>query len=351
MSVNRLVSFAILAIALLVAALGGYLELTKLNAMRQLGTSALRLDVIRALGNVPRYLNSERGLVVVDLRTMAPGDQARLAELAEARKPTDDAMAAVEARIAAGRGQLDDGDAVASAMTEISRRFELYRQFTRDKLALPIEARGDVVEPAIESVKDLNAVISRAMSAQLRRLTTFGDVFRDANFADQVWTLRDVGGLQSSEYLSLVTARKPVSPERRQQLLVLEGQVKQIWSSLFPLLDEATTPAPVKAALGDVNSSFVEKFGEMKRKAASAFDSGDFPIEAMAWRRGTLPVWAAIIALREAFYDLAADEIGQARSAAMLEAIVAAIGLLGALGVAGGVLVIVRRRVTRPSRR
>ena len=338
MSVNRLVSFAILAIGLLVAALGGYLELTKLNAMRQLGNSALRLDVIRALGNIPRYLNSERGLVVVDLQTMAPGDPSRLADLNQIRKPTDVALAAAESMVAASRGQLDDGDMIASAMSDISRRFKLYRQLTEEKLALPIDNRGDVVEPTIDSIKALNGVLSGAMSAELRRLATFGDVFRDVNFADKVWTLRDVGGLQSSEYIGLVAARKPVSSASRQRILVLEGQVRQIWSSLSPLLDEATTPTSVKAALGVVKSGFVETFGEMKRNAAAAFDSGDFPIDAMAWRRGTIPIWAAIIALREAFYDRATAEISQARSAAMLEAIVAAMVLVGALGVAGGVL-------------
>jgi methyl-accepting chemotaxis protein len=55
-----------------------------------------------------------------------------------------------------------------------------------------------------------------------------------------------------------------------------------------------------------------------------------------------------MLALRDAFYDMAASHISDARSASELEAIVAAIVLLAALTIAGGVLVIVKRRVTAP---
>ena len=348
MSVNRLVSFAILAIGLLAAVLGGYIELTKLNSMRQLAASAVRLDVIRALGNIPRYLNSERGLAMVDLQTVASGDPSRLAELVEFRKPTDAAIAEAESRIAASRSRLDDGDAIVAEMTEVSRLFKQYRVFVEEKLALPIDQRGDVVGAMVDSGKAVNTIVSKASSEQLRRLAGDGEAFRNVNFADQVWALRDVGGRQSTAYLALVTARKPASLEARQEIVTLEGRVQQIWASLSQLMGESTTPAPIKAALSELKSSYFGAFAETKQKATAAFDSGDFPFDAAGWRHTSLPVWATLMAAREAFYDVAAAEIGDARSTAALEAIVAGLVLLGALGVAGAVLAIVRRRVTAP---
>ena len=73
MSINRLVTSAILLIALLVVSSGGYIEITKLFTVRQLATSALRLDAIRALGNIPRYLNPERALFTLALQTAPRG--------------------------------------------------------------------------------------------------------------------------------------------------------------------------------------------------------------------------------------------------------------------------------------
>ena len=348
MSINRLLTTAILLLSFLAVLLGGYIELTKLNSIRQLSTASLRLDVLRAFGDIPRYLNSERGLATVDMQTVASGDQSRLAELVEFRKLTDAAVASAEAKIAASRGQLDDGDDIAAAMADVARLFREYRQFVEEKLPLPIDQRGDVVGVMLESGKGVNAVVSKALREQLRRLSGDGEAYRNVNFADQVWALRDVGGRQSSAFITLIAARKPATLAQRQEILMLEGRVQQTWSSLSPLIGDAATAAPIKAALGALKTSYFEEFAERKQKATAAFDSGDYPYDATTWRHVSLPVWASIIAAREAFYNVAAAEIGEARSTAVLQAIVAAIVLLAALCVAGGVLVVVRRRVTAP---
>jgi hypothetical protein len=55
-TINRLLSSAILLIALLMAAMGGYTVLAKLTAMRELSEADSRLGVIRGLGNIQRFL-------------------------------------------------------------------------------------------------------------------------------------------------------------------------------------------------------------------------------------------------------------------------------------------------------
>ena len=348
MRITRLVGGAILLLSLLAGLLGGYIELSKVSGIRQLAISGLRLDVIRALGNIPRYLNAERGLAVVDLHTVAPGDPGQLAELLELRKPTDAALVAAQSLVAARRGKLDDGDDIAAAMTEIARLVPQYRRDLDEKLALPIDQRGDAANDVLDTVKAVNVAVSKTLRAELRRLTGFGEAYRNVDFADQAWALRDVAGAQSAQYLALIGSRKPALPAEREDLQRKEGQIQQIWATLSPLLGEEATPAPIKAALNGVQSSYFEALGDMKRKMAAAFDSGDYPYDGATWRRTSTPAFQAVIAAREAFYDLARVQIDDARTTAMIEAIVAGFVLLAALGVAGGVQVIVKRRVTTP---
>jgi methyl-accepting chemotaxis protein len=349
MSINRLLSSAILFIALFMTALGGYVMLSKLAAMRSLSTAGTRLDVIRAIGNIPRYLNPERGLVLLLVGTMPPGDQKNSATLAETFHLTDTALEAAQTTIGTDQGQLDDGAEIAGALAEIARIFHDYRQNVDQKLAAPLDQRAGVAGAVMQQTNGLNAIVSKVLRDELRRLAAEGgQAYRNVDFAGQVWSLREVGGMHAAQLSIVVNSAKPPTPEQRLQIQSLRGQVEHAWSVLSPMLDDPATPADVATALAAVKSVYIEGYLAEVKKMEAAFDTGKYPYTAAAWREVSAKVWPAIIGLREAFYDLAAREIGAAHAAAVFEAIVAGTMLLVALAVAGGVLVIIHRRVTAP---
>jgi methyl-accepting chemotaxis protein len=349
MSINRLVSGAILLIALFMAALGGYVVLTKITALHDLAAADLRLAVIRAVGNVPRYLNPERGVFSVDEQIMKPGDQAKLAELAKLRDPTDSAVTAALAEAAAIQGQLDDDTQISAQVNDVARRFKEYRQAGDAKLALPIDQRGDAATVMIDQNTAINAVVSELLREQLRRIADGGGVaYRNIAFADQVWALRDSGGRQAGLLQNMIVSHKPVSQAQRSEQKLLEGRIQQAWSNLAPLIGAPSTPPAVKAALSTVKSDYFGAFAERKKKLEENYDTGAFPYTFDEWHAQSLVLWPEIIALREAFYDQAESDIGSARSAALMGAIMASVVLLVALGLAGGILLLVRRRVTAP---
>jgi methyl-accepting chemotaxis protein len=348
-SINRLVSSAILLISFFMAILGGYVTLTKLNTMRELTAAGQRLDVIRAVGNIPKFLNPERSVISIFLQTGAPGEQGKLGSLAESQAASDGAVAIAAAKVAEVQGQLDDGEQVASQMRDIQRLLKQLRQFGEEKMRLPIAERGDLVDTVNDMGQAVNNVVSQVLSDQLRRLADGGgEPYRNVSLADRTWALRDVAGFQGGIVNSFIAVRKPVTAEQRKYYYTLEGKVQQAWSALTPLLDEASTPVLIKTSLSAAKSSYFEWLGELKKKAENAFDTGDFPLDPAMWRSRSLPTWLKILALRDAFYDIAASEIGDARSTARLEAILAALVLLAAFSLAAGVLVVVKRRVTAP---
>jgi methyl-accepting chemotaxis protein len=330
-------------------ALGGYVTLTKLEAMHNLSTAGVRLDVIRAIGNIPRYLNPERGFVVFLIDTMPPGDQKNLTKLAATFHLTDTAVDAAQATIGNVQGQLDDGAQIASALAEITRIFHDYRQTIEQKLTVPVDQRAGVARALLQQTDGLNALVSKVLREELRRLAADGNqAYRNVNFADLVWGLREVGGRYAAQLSLIVNNRKPATPEQRVQTQLLRGQVDHAWSMLSSMLDEPSTPADINNALTAVKKVYIEGYLAEVKTVEAAFDTGNYPYDGAAWRDKSVDVWPAIIGLRDAFYDMAGQEIGTAHSAAVFEALVAGAMLLTALVVAGGVLVLIRRRVTAP---
>ena len=349
MSINRLVSGAILLIVLFMAALGGYVVVTKVGVLRDLATAESRLAVIRAIGNIPRYLNPERGVFTIDVQTVAPGDQAKLAELAKWEAPTDAAVAAALAEAATIQGKLDDDAQIGAQVSDIARRFKEYRQMGDDRLKLPIDQRGDAATVMINQNSAINVIVSDVLHEQLRRMAGGGSVaYRNIAFAEQVWALRDSGGRQAGLIQNFIVSGKPVSLAQQREQQMLEGRIQQVWSNLLPLLDAPSTPAAVKAALSTVKSDYFGTFADRKKMIEADYDTGVFSVPYEAWHDQTSIVWPEIIALREAFYDQAASEIADARGEALTGGILAGVVLVAALALAGAVLLVVRRRVTAP---
>src|ERR1700761_4668355 len=167
--------------------LGGYIALTKLSAMQELTTSGKRLDLIRAVGNIPKYLNPERSLISVLLINGAPGELRTSPGAAEFINGTDAAVASAESAIAAAQA-LDDGAHVRERMDEAFRLFKQYRQLSEEKIRLPVDQRGDAGAASARLGQAMNDVVSQVLSEQVWRMASSGgEAYRDVNFADRTW--------------------------------------------------------------------------------------------------------------------------------------------------------------------
>ena len=349
MSIRRLLSSSLILIAILVCTLGGILAAGQIQRIAQVNTAQNRLDALRDLAKIPPNVSSERGIATLDVGTVAPGNPSALNSLIEVRKPTDGAFASARISVGTLADKVSDGANVRAKMAEIESLFAQTRHDTDDSLTKPLDQRGGAVEKITTQSFALNALIASLINDQLARLSALdGAVYRFADTANTVSSLRDIGGRQSGFLQNLVVAHKPVTDEQRSTMLVLQGQVDQIWGRLAVVRDLADTPANLRAGLNKVQTGFIEGFGTLKKDLSAHYATGDFPYDGAAYRERTFPLYADILALRDAFYATAAGLVTDAYNEALFGVVTSLIAVLATLAIVIAILMLVTRRVTRP---
>jgi len=349
MSIRRLLWSSLLLVAVLVCTLGGILAAGQIQRIAQVNTAEKRLDALRNLAKIPPFISSERGIATLDVGTVAPGNPAALTGLADVRKPTDGAFASARISVAALADGVPDGANVRAKMAEIEGLFRQSRVDSDDSLSKPLDQRGGAVEKLTAQSFALNGLIASLINDQLARLSGLdGAVYRYADTANTVSTLRDIGGRQAGFLQNLVVAHKPVTDDQRATMLVLQGQVDQIWARLSAVRDLAGTPTDLRDGLGKVQSGFIDGFGTVKKDLSALYATGDFPYDGAAYREKTFPLYADILALRDAFYAAAAAQVTSAHDQALIGVITSLTAVLATLAIVIAILILINRRVTNP---
>jgi methyl-accepting chemotaxis protein len=349
MSIRRLLWGSLIVVAVLVCTLGGILAAGQIQRIAQVNTAEKRLSALRDLAKIPPYISSERGIATLDVGTVAPGNAGALKGLTDVRQPTDGAFAAARISVASLADHVDDGANVRAKMAEIEGLFTQTRHDADDYLTKPLDQRGGAVEKLTAQSFALNGLIASLINDQLARLSGLdGAVYRYADTANMVSTLRDIGGRQAGFLQNLVVARKPVTDEQRSTMLVLQGQVDQIWNRLAAVRDLASTPANLRDGLGKVQTGFIDGFGAVKKDLSAQYATGEFPYDGAAYREKTFTFYADILALRDAFYGAAAALVTDAYNEALFGVVTSLAAVLATLATVIAILMLVNRRVTRP---
>jgi len=315
MSIRRFLSTSLVLVVCLVCLLGGILAVSEVRQIGQVAIAAKRLDALRSLAKAPPFISSERGIATLDVASVAPGNTTGLGNLIEVRKPTDAAFAAVQLSISALQDAVEDGASLREKAAEIDRLFAQLRRETDDLLTKPIDQRGGGVEKLTTDSFGLNGLIAALINDQLARLAALdGMVYRYAETANTASALRDIGGRQGGFLQNLIVARKPLSDDQRSTMLVLQGQIDQIWSRLSAVRDLPTTPASLRDGIGKVQEGFIDGFGNIKKELSAQYSTGNFPYDGAAFRGKTISLYANILALRDACYTTALDTQNSAGS-------------------------------------
>ena len=119
MKIGTLLTAAIVSLSAVGGGLAVYVAVSKYQTMDKVSVAQSRLEVVRAVGDIPRYMNPERGFATNILFGPAAVDPKMLAELDKYRKQTD--------------GARDKMNAVRKAAVRRARRRRRRRQ--RDRCA------------------------------------------------------------------------------------------------------------------------------------------------------------------------------------------------------------------------
>ncbi|PAY06378.1 methyl-accepting chemotaxis protein [Bradyrhizobium sp. UFLA03-84] len=349
MKIGTLLTAAIVSLSAVGGGLAAYVAVTKYQTMDKVSTAQSRLEIVRAVGDIPRYMNPERGYATNLLLGGATIDPKQIAELDRQRQLTDGALAKVNQVRATLPGSLDDGEAVAREIDALKVKFAGLRDAIAAAIAGPADVRRAAAGKIVADNSVFNAGVTTLLDEQVRRLAGLdGNAYRQASYANVAWMLRDTGGLNASLHKALVGAKRVATEPEKMELYRSTGRTEQILSTLQELRNNPATPANVMTALGKMQADYVERFGKALKLAKEGAVTGKYEQDLDTYYPESQIGLAAIITVRDAFYENAEQVLASAYSAARFSFVIALIGLLAVSAVSAGLIVVVRRRILNP---
>jgi methyl-accepting chemotaxis protein len=350
MKIGTLLTSAIVSLAAVGGGLAVYVAATKYQTMDKVSVAQRRLEIVRAVGDIPRYINPERGFATNILFGPAVVDPKMRAELFEKyRKQTDGARDRMNGIKASLPGALDDGAAVASGIDALNSKFASLRETIDKAIDGPADARRDAAKKIVAENVLFNNGVTALLDEQVRRMALLdGDAYRQANYANIAWNLRDVGGFNGSLHKNLIGARRAATDAEKMDLARAQGRADQILMSLQELRGNPATPANVAAALNRMNDAYVERFGQELKMIKEGAISGKYEHDAETFFVESQRGLASVIEVRDAFYDNAEHILASAGSAARFSFLIALAGLAAVAIASAGLVMMVRRRVCKP---
>jgi methyl-accepting chemotaxis protein len=348
MKIGTLLTTAIVSLSAVGGSLAAYVAVTKYQTMDKVSVAQSRLEVVRAVGEIPRYMNPERGFATNILYGPAVVDPTMRSELVEKyRKQTDgarDKMNAIRKTLS-----LDDGAAVGSGIDALNVKFAGLREAMDKAIDGPADARKDAARKIVADNAVFNTAVTALLDEQVRKMAQLdGDAYRQASYANIAWTLRDVGGLNASLHKNLVGSKRVATDAEKMDLSRSQGRNDQILMSLQDLRGNPATPANVAAALGKMNEAYVERFGQEVKLVKEGAVSGKYEHDVDTYYAESQRGLGAIIGVRDAFYDNAEQILGSAWSTARVSFLIALAGLIAVAASSIGLIIMVRRRVCNP---
>ena len=350
MKIGTLLTAAIVSLSAVGGGLAVYVAASKYQTMDKVSVAQSRLEVVRAVGDIPRYMNSERGFATNILYGPPAVDPATRKELNEKlRKNTDgarDKMNAIRKNLSGG---LDDAAAIGAGMDELNVKFNALRDAMDKAIDGPAEARKDAARKIVADNAVFNAAVTKLLDEQVRRMAQLdGDAYRQAVYANITWNLRDVGGYNASIHKNLVGAKRAATEAEKMEFSRSQGRADQILMSLQELRGNPATPANVAAALEKMNEAYVGRFGNELKLVKDGAASGKYEHDVDFFYAESQKGLGAVVDLRNAFYDNAEQILGANYSSARFSFLLALAGLIAVVTASTALVVMVRRRVCRP---
>jgi methyl-accepting chemotaxis protein len=350
MKIGTFLTAAIVSLSAVGGGLSAYLALSKYQTMDKVSEAQERLAIVRAVGEIPRYMNPERGFATNLMFGPPVVDPKQRAEMNDKyRKQTDGARDRMNALRKTLPGSLDDGAAVGSGIDALNTKFLGLREAIDKALDGPADARKDAAKNIVADNAVFNTAVTALLDEQVRRIAMLdGDAYRQAVYANIAWTLRDVGGLNSSLHKALVGAGRVATEAEKMDLSRSQGRNDQILMSLQELRGNPSTPANVQTALARMNDAYVDRFGQELKLAKEGAMSGKYAHDVDTFFVETQRGLGTIIEVRDAFYDNAERVLAAAYSSARSSFVIALAVLLAVGGASAFLVMMVRRRVCRP---
>jgi methyl-accepting chemotaxis protein len=188
-------------------------------------------------------------------------------------------------------------------------------------------------------------------SVQLNRLIKLEDAFVDQlmEVKQLAWMVRDRGG-DASVIVSNAMSGQPLPQDPWVFYNANLARMEQAWEAMLQMAAGLPMPAKFNDAVEVAKREFFgTAYTELRTKTLKEIIAGQTPsITVDQWSPLTVPKLATVLAVAEVALDSAKDHTAKQHAAAMRSLMVQLVLLLGAVALAGGMILLVTRRVTRP---
>ena len=349
MKIGTLLTTVILSLSAVGGGLAVYVASTKHETMNKIADAGNRLEIVRAVGDIPRYMNPERGFATNIMYGPPVVEDKLITELGNYRKQTDGAVAKMEQARATIADALDDGRDIVGKIDDLKRQFDALRTAIDKAIAGPPEARRDAAKKIVADNAVFNHAVTNLLDDQVRKMAVLnGDAYRQSTYANQAWALRDIGGLNASLHKNLVGSKRVATEAEKLELSRSQGRTDQILAGLQELRGNPATAANVEAALGKMQEAYVDRFGQELKLVKEGAISGKYEHDVDTYFVESQKGLGAIITVRDALYDNAEQILAAAYSSARLSFMIALAGLAAVIAASCGLVVMVRRQVCKP---
>ena len=349
MKIGTLLTTVILSLSAVGGGLAVYVASTKHETMNKISDAGNRLEIVRAVGDIPRYMNPERGFATNIMYGPPVVEDKLITELGNYRKQTDGAVAKMEQVRATIADALDDGRDIVGKIDDLKRQFDALRTAIDKAIAGPAEARRDAAKKIVADNALFNHAVTNLLDDQVRKMAVLnGDAYRQSTYANLAWALRDIGGLNASLHKNLVGSKRVATEAERLELSRFQGRTDQILAGLQELRGNPATAANVEAALGKMQDTYVDRFGQELKLVKEGAISGKYEHDVDTYFVESQKGLGTIIGVRDALYDNAEQILAAAYSSARLSFMIALAGLAAVIAASCGLVVMVRRQVCKP---
>jgi methyl-accepting chemotaxis protein len=337
---------AILATAVVVMlALGAWSSWIRLAAVNRIAAAA---DASGYMFTALHNLRIDRASSFRDLRAEKPLTtvNALLRDAREAEMPAlKSALVALQ-----GTDFPERQAAVATLDQAIKKLTALHEESTPAFLRPKAERRPALAQEMFDEANNLLALLDK-VSAQLSKSVKLEDALIDQlmELKQLAWVARNAGG-DASVMISNILGGQPVPADAMLKYTANMSKLDTAWAHLQDVAAGLPLPARFGAAVDKANHEFLApEYKDLLLKTLKAMIAGEkVELNQAAWSRESVDKLASVLGVAETALDIAKEHAAAQRASAMRMLTLELVLLVLAIAFAGGMFLLVSRRVTGP---
>lgn len=225
----------------------------------------------------------ERGATNMALAAAAPAPEESRNKIQQRRASADQSFEKALASLAEIEA-IKNQQAVPNAK-EAYESLRQLRQSVDKELSLNKDERD--AQNAAQWVPTITRLIDRVVLLRQTMETLLPppapQILQYVNLRHMTAEMAEYAGRERARLSAALELRKPIAAADMQALLTGRGHIDLAWAAINILRLSADTPPSLKAAIDEVEKSYIQTYGALRKEILAASDTGAFPLDSASY--------------------------------------------------------------------